>query len=107
MIQESSFRLQIFGETLEIDRVAYYSHHALVDEADAARDALADGTAAGMKISLRPIDGIPWVIDAPEALEAAGRATVITQPWNLRGLSEHSGFARLPNRLGNQRSVEG
>lgn len=106
VIQESSFALQLFGETLEIDRVAYYSHHVLVDEAAAARDALAAGTAAGMKISLRPIDGLPWVIYAPEALEASGRTTVITQPWGLEGLREHPGYGHLPNRLGNQRAIE-
>ncbi|MBG0717619.1 hypothetical protein G3N18_05925 [Microbacterium sp. 2C] len=106
VIQESSFALQLFGERLEIDRIAYYSHHVLVDEASTARDALANGTAAGMKISLRPIDGLPWVIYVPAALEASGRTTVITQPWNLEGLSEHPGYSRLPNRLGNQSTVE-
>ncbi|MEV7799229.1 hypothetical protein AB0O14_09085 [Microbacterium foliorum] len=106
VIQESSFALELFGETLEIDRVAYYCHHVLVDEAAAVQDALSKGTAAGMKLSLRPADGLPWVIYAPELLEAAGRRTVITQPWDLEGVSEHPGYSRLPNRLGNQSTPE-
>lgn len=106
VIQESSLAVEFFGEVLEVDRVAYYSHHVLVDDAPAVQRALENGTAEGMKLSLRPVDGLPWVLYSPAKLEAAGRQTVITQPWGLEGIAEHPGYERLPNRLGNQRLLD-
>lgn len=106
VIQEASFAVEFFGEILEVDHVAYYSHHVLVDDAPAVQAALQNATAAGMKLSLRPAEGLPWVLYSPPILEAAGRETVVTQPWGLEGVVEHPGYERLPNRLGNQRKVE-
>lgn len=96
------FGLQMFGELLELPDIAYYSHHAVVDDAVGILQALEGGTAADMKLAVRPIDGLPWVIYSPSYLQRAGRETVITQPWGIDGIREHPGYARLPNRAGEQ-----
>ncbi|MDX2377774.1 hypothetical protein M4I32_13285 [Microbacterium sp. LRZ72] len=92
------FGIQMFGELLEIPDIAYYSHHAVVDDAAAILQALVDGNGADRKIALRPIDGLPWVIYSPTRLQGADREKVITQPWNITGIPEDAGYDRLPNR---------
>ena len=96
------FGLQMFGELLEIPDIAYYTHHAVVDNAAEILKLLEDGYGANRKIALRPVDGLPWVIYSPARLQGAGRETVVTQPWNITGMSEHAGYGRLPNRSKDQ-----
>ncbi|GAA1218316.1 hypothetical protein F6W70_03750 [Microbacterium maritypicum] len=95
LIEQLGFGVELFGEPLEIERVRYYAHHATVDDAEQLNKALADGKGAGMKIALRPIDGLPWLLYAPP-LSGVADEVVIPQPWGIEGIREHPGFSRLP-----------
>ncbi|MFJ6531745.1 hypothetical protein [Microbacterium sp. NPDC091662] len=105
VIRQSGFGIEFFGEVLEIDGLAYYTHHALVDDAESLRQAFIDQTAEGKTLTIRPADGLPWVIYSPTHIERAGNTTVLAQPWGITGLPEHSGFARLPNHVRNEESA--
>ncbi|MEW2008928.1 hypothetical protein AB0300_05610 [Microbacterium sp. NPDC078814] len=105
VIRQSGFGIEFFGELLEIDGLAYYTHHALVDDAESLRQAFVDDTAEGKTITVRPADGLPWVIYSPTHIERAGHTTVLAQPWGIPGLPEHPGFARLPNHVRSQESA--
>ena len=98
VVRQKGFGIDFFGEVLEIDEIFYYAPHVLVDDADAIQQAF-HGTAEGLRIALRPIDGLPWVIYAPTFVERAGHETVLTHPWSITGVDEHPGFMRLPNRV--------
>jgi hypothetical protein len=97
------FAVTLFGESLQLDEIAYYSHSARVDDAGEVLVALRSGLAEGRQISVRPIDGLPWVIYSPPLLEKAGHETVITRPWGIAGINEHPRFELLPNAEGNQK----
>lgn len=105
VIRQSGFGIEFFEEILEIDGLAYYTHHALVDDAESLQQAFIDQTAEGKTLTIRPADGLPWVIYSPTHIERAGHTTVLAQPWGITGLSEHSGFARLPNHVRNPQSA--
>lgn len=100
--RSSRFTIELFGEELSLEDIAYYAHRARIDDPEEIYSALDDGTAAGMHVAIRPVDGLPWVIYSPSLLEAAGHSVVITKPWSIEGLDEHPGYGRLPNREGNQ-----
>ncbi|MDZ5146376.1 hypothetical protein [Microbacterium testaceum] len=100
--RSEQFGVEMFGEELVLADIAYYAHGARIDEPDLVRAAFERGTARNMRVEIRPVDGLPWVIYSPGLLEAAGHDVVVTKPWGLRGVDERSGYDRLPNREGNQ-----
>jgi hypothetical protein len=99
VVRQKGFGIEFFGERLVIDELVYYAHHVLVEDAEVVQQALRNGSAEDMKIALRPVDGLPWVIYSPKYVERARHETVITRPWSVPGITEHPGFMRLPNQV--------
>lgn len=87
---------ELLGRTLEIGPLRIYSHHALVDDGADLLRLVNEGRGAGATVSARPVDGLPFLVYSPQAVESAGSHTVIPHPWNLTGIDEHPGFGALP-----------
>lgn len=98
-VSNPAWELEIFGETLHIGEVWIYSHHVTVANGTEINQAFAAGTAAGMKIELRPINNEPFLIYDPRRLSTDPNATVGAYAWGLTGIEEHPQLDALPNRV--------
>jgi hypothetical protein len=99
-ISQQEWGVELFGAPLRPGVVYIYSHHVQADDAEELAAALEAGTAADMKLVVRPIDGGPFLIYLPEAVSKRGDDPVKAHPWGLTGITEHSKFSDLPNAAG-------
>lgn len=96
------FTITLFDVPLHLDELAYYTHHAIADNAGHLLRVLRDGQGEDERIEIRPIEDLPWVIYSPAHLKAAGVGVIITQPWAIDGMNEHPKYDLLPNAQVNQ-----
>jgi hypothetical protein len=99
VVSHPEWGLEMFGASLRLGEVRLYTHHATVSESKEIIAAFKTGTAAGMKLNLRPIDGQPFVMYAPAYMSTDPDAVVRTYPWGLTGIPEHPKYDALPNRV--------
>lgn len=99
VVSQPEWALEMFGATLRLGEVRLYSHHAVVADRRKIVAAFEAGTAAGMKLDVRPIDGQPFVMYAPAYMSKDPDAVVQTYPWGLTGIQEHPKYDALPNRV--------
>lgn len=97
VVSHPEWGLEMFGATLRLGEVRLYTHHAIVPDRLKIVAAFEAGTAAGMKLNLRPVDGQPFVMYAPAYMSTD--AVVLTYPWGLTGIPEHPKYDALPNRV--------
>lgn len=98
-ISNPEWELELFGETVCIGEVWIYSHHVTVVNGKEVDAAFVAGTAAGMKVELRPINDEPFLIYDPQYLSRDPNATVGAYAWGLTGIKEHPQLEALPNRV--------
>ena len=99
VVSHPEWGLEMFGATLRLGEVRLYTHHAIVPDRKKIVAAFEAGTAAGMKLNLRPVDGQPFVMYAPAYMSTDPDAVVRTYPWGLTGIPEHPKYDALPNRV--------
>ena len=99
VVSHPEWGLEMFGATLRLGEVRLYTHHAIVPDRKKVVAAFEAGTAAGMKLNLRPVDGQPFVMYATAYMSTDPDAVVRTYPWGLTGIPEHPKYDALPNRI--------
>jgi hypothetical protein len=99
VVSHPEWALELFGATLRLGEVRLYTHHAVVPDRRKIVAAFEAGTAAGMKLNLRPVDEQPFVMYAPAYMSKDPDAVVKTYPWGLTGIPEHPEYDALPNRI--------
>lgn len=99
VVSQPEWGLEMFGTTLSLGEVRLYTHHAIVEDRQKIVSAFEAGTAAGMKLTFRPIDAQPFVMYAPAYMSTDPDAVILTYPWGLTGIPEHPKYEALPNRV--------
>lgn len=103
LIQDSRWRVELFGTTLELGRINTFGYAVEVDDGPEIGSALDRGEAEGMKIRVVPPGGQPFVMYRPASM--AADASIVPHPWGLEGVSEHPGLKQLPSSFDTQRTI--
>ncbi len=97
VISHPEWGIEIFGEVLRIGNVYIYTGVARADDSAELLKAYDAGTAADRKLVVRPSEGQPFLIYAPDYMSNDPDTRVLAHPWNATGIPEHSGLSSLPN----------